>query len=163
MYFSNKGVTIIELLITVAIASIILSLGIRYLGSINEREVLNTFSEELVTDLKAAQNRAASSIQDATSPGRKVVAVQVSINTDNYVISRLLDNGTTEQISRKAQKPMEFTTTQAQFTFTMPTAKLYNGTAGAPLGSDVVITVLHSGISKSRQIIVRRNGSIYIN
>lgn len=160
MFSDNRGVTIVELIVTMSIAAVLLSFGIRYLGDIREREEFNTYYDEMVVDLKATQNKARSSIQD--SRNGTIIATQVQIESNRYVISNILADGTKEDYLTHSHPSIIFSPIGLEFRFLYPTARLAQ-TSGALITSQIDIRIRYSGVPHTHEIALLPNGTMIAN
>lgn len=140
----KQGFTLIEFLITIALIGIISSFFIPRLTGFSKRQTLKTVSEDVVTHIESARNKALSGVQGGSDPA---VAYGVFYSSIAHAtgIYRQVDRGTYEEWEATAVEQLSF---PSEIEITWPLDPVFVVPTGKYLGSDITITVCYDDIGK---------------
>ncbi|MBU0708193.1 prepilin-type N-terminal cleavage/methylation domain-containing protein [Patescibacteria group bacterium] len=141
----ERGFTLIEFLVTVAVMAVVAVYFIPQYTSFTKRQKLKTQGEELATHIKSARNKALSSVQGTSDP---VVNYGVMYFTDlnSTGIFRKVDRGTVQEWESEAVEQLTI----------LPEVKVYwpavdvifHVPTGGLVGGDKAITICYDNIGQ---------------
>lgn len=153
----NKGFTLVELMVVVAVVVVLAGIGAASLNKFNNNQKLDAAKEELVTDLKLARNMATTSqLPSGVSGLLKYVEVVISNKT---VTARGWVSDSSGQYFSKSNEV--FNSISSSFGFSVENGRLTNG-SGVLSADSLCLTLYFETDSTNRKFVnIETSGLIY--
>ena len=149
----RKGYTLIEILVGLAIISLLFSFGYVSFRDFSRRQALNGSVKQIQGDLRLAQSSASSGQKPSSGNCTQLDGYTVNFSTDNYVVTA---NCTNQNITIKTVTlPTGITETVGSVRFKV----LGQGTNLAD-GVDTTITVTQNGTNATAVVTITSGGEI---
>lgn len=148
---NQSAFTLIELLVVIMLMGVLAAFSIVQTMTYHKQQVLQDATEQLVSDLKVMQGKAASGVQDDASGTIEAFFVS-SIGGNTYTLNRRFASGSNSIGTQTLKSPVAISSWPGDIVFLVPTGKLEGG--------DKNIIVSYTGVG-THCIKVESSGRIY--